>query len=260
LDAQIVPERDLNHEVQKKMEALTIDALTVEVKTKKDRATRPPRGAFPKSVVTMISLGVCLLLVAIVSAVVASNNKENERVDDGSAPSSPPKTFVPDLEFARSIFAPLSANDTLWDESSPQYKALWWIVHDDPAKMIMTMQDETQSSSSSMIVERYVMALLYFATDGPNWPTHFNFLGNSSICDWNDDTSKLGVQCSDQGATTELELGKCGLTFVCHESFSIFCGPCSAKMAWMRVDSVGMTNRMSNMYFPLSFDSQTLTI
>jgi hypothetical protein len=86
--------------------------------------------------------------------------------------------------------------------------------------LTMTMQDATQSSSSSsssmMIAERYVMALLYFATGGPNWLTQFNFLGNSSICDWNDDTSKLGVSCSSQGAAGVIELGKFGSTLICH--------------------------------------------
>jgi hypothetical protein len=208
LEAQVVPERDLNNEVQQRMDALTIDALTVEVKIK-DKAS-PPRGAAPKSVI-LIMLGVCLVLVAIGSAIGIMKRKErltnkSESVYDESAPTSPP-TFVSDMELARAIFSPLSGNEALWDGSSPQYKALWWIVHEDLGNMMMKIQDETQSSSS-MIVERYVMALLYFSTDGPNWFEQGNFLGNTSICDWGVAAGKR-VECNDEGSAVHLAMSKC---------------------------------------------------
>jgi hypothetical protein len=66
--------------------------------------------------------------------------------------------------------------------------------------MMMKMQDETQSSSY-MIIERYAMAVLYFATDGPNWLEQWNYLSNSSICDWQN--------CNDEGSVVELSLSKC---------------------------------------------------
>jgi hypothetical protein len=172
VEAQIVPERDLNNEVTKRMEALTIDAQTVEV-SNTDRAPHL-RGGDPKSA-SKIIVGVCLMaLVAIGCAVggikirkarrsINTSNSENISADTTSPP-----TFLPDLEFARGIFAPLSGEDTLLDELSPQFKALWWIVHEDPADWMMRMivRNETQSSSSSssmlmMIMERYIMALLY---------------------------------------------------------------------------------------------------
>jgi hypothetical protein len=96
---------------------------------------------------------------------------------------------------------------SFWDESLPQYKALWWIVHDDPAQMMtmirMKMLDENLSLSN-MIVERYIMAALYFATDRPNWILQINLLGNCSICNWNnlDD----GVGCNGKGSVVTLAM------------------------------------------------------
>jgi hypothetical protein len=73
---------------------------------------------------------------------------------------------------------------------------------------MMTMQDETESSSD-MFVKRYILALLYFATYGPNWFDQLNFLGNSSICYWWDATVLFkGVTCNDKKSATQLSLGK----------------------------------------------------
>jgi hypothetical protein len=222
LDAQIVPEQDLNIEVQQQMDALTVNALRVEVKIK-DRAAQP-RHAVPKSVILII-IAVCLALVAISSAFgiknrnkrLSNTSNENESGHDESSPTSPP-TFVSDMELARSIFSPLLGNEALWDESLQQYKVLWWIVHEDPAKMMMKVQDETQSLSS-MIVERYVMALLYFSTDGPSWFQQWNFLGNTSICDWRVHPDN-GVQCNNKGSAVQLQMSKFLLEYIVCHSFS----------------------------------------
>jgi hypothetical protein len=197
VEAQVVPERDLNDEVQQRMKAITIDPLTVEVRTK-ERAAQPPRdGAVPKSVIRMM-IALCLMaLVAIGSAVGIKtrkkrlNNTSNSVYVD-SGPTSPPM-IVSAMERARAIVSHLSGNETLWDVSTPQYQALWWIVHEDPAKMMMNNHDETQASYS-MIVERYVMAVLYFSTNGPNGLEQENFLGNTSICVTG--ASKLTTVCN----------------------------------------------------------------
>jgi hypothetical protein len=205
LEAQVVPERDLNREVLQKMEAMTIDPIAVTTsKAKNDVPNNGPPSSRRKSTL-MITLGVLLMvIVAAGSAIGILASKDKKEPPPTIAPTS-----VSDMELARAIFYPLSGNETLWDKSSPQYKALWWIVHEDPAKMMMKMQDESQSLSS-IIVERYVMALFYFATDGPNWFEQVNFLGNSSICDWQDLIEfDNGINCNDEGSAVELWLGMC---------------------------------------------------
>jgi hypothetical protein len=211
LEAHIVPERDLKNEVTKRMEAMTIDAQNVQV-SRKDRAPQL-YGGVPKSVIKII-VGVCLMaLLAVGSAVGIKNRKGRLSIntadnENESEPNTAP-TFLPDLEFARTIFAPLSGDEALLDELPPQYKALWWIVHEDPANVMtrMTVGTETQSSSSSLwmmsLMERYTMALLYFSTDGPNWVSAYDFLGIQSICDWGEP-----IQCSEEGAVNKMIMGK----------------------------------------------------
>jgi hypothetical protein len=205
LEAQVVPERDLNREVQQKMEAITIDPIAVATsKPNNDVLNNGPPSALRKSTL-MNALVILMVLVAVGSTIGVLASKDKKDPSPTLAP-----TVMSDLKLARAIFIPLlglSGNEALWDESSPQYKALWWIVHDDPAKMIMKMQDETQSSSD-MIVERYAMAVLYFATAGANWIQQLNFLGNSSICDWYDSMQiEKGVSCNDEGSAVTLRLG-----------------------------------------------------
>jgi hypothetical protein len=156
-----------------------------------------------------------MALVAIGSVVGLKNRKEslsintsqneNENVNDESVPTSSPTKFLPDLEFARAIFAPLSGDDALLDELSPQYKALWWIVHEDPTEMIMLVaQNNETQSSRSRLVELYVMAVLYFATDGSNWLNQMDFLGSKTVCDWGYE----GIDCNEEGYVIQLYLGR----------------------------------------------------
>jgi hypothetical protein len=217
LEAQIVPERDLNKEVTQRMEALTVDAQTVELTNRDKSPQLRSVDGVPKSVI-MIMLAVCLVaLVAIGSAVGIKNRKErlsintsqneNESANTESAPNTSPPAFLPDLEFARAIFAPLSGEDALLNELSPQYKALWWVVHEDPTQMIMRMaaaQNTEMPSSRVRLVELYVMAVLYFTTDGSHWWNQMDFLGNMTVCDWGWE----GIECNEKGSVTQLYLGK----------------------------------------------------
>jgi len=55
---------------------------------------------------------------------------------------------------------PISGLLALEDESSPQYKAFNWLCKEDPLQL---------PASDKGIFQRYVLAILYFATDGENW-------------------------------------------------------------------------------------------
>jgi hypothetical protein len=216
LEAQVVPERDLNREVQQQMEAITIDPITVAPSKTNNNAPNGPPGARRNSTL-MITFGILTVLVAGGCTIGIIASKNEKRTKPTIAATIAP-IVVSDMELARDIFTPLSGNETLWDESLPQYKALWWIVHEDLAKMMMTMQDETESSLD-MIVKCYVMALLYFATDGPNWFEPANFLGNLSICDWYDSKEiENGVRCNDYGSVVTLKLGKTCVCLCCLQS------------------------------------------
>jgi len=57
------------------------------------------------------------------------------------------------------------------------------------------------------VMERYVLALLYFATEGDDWFESCRFLDASDECLWNSGgVAKKGVFCNDRGRPTELSL------------------------------------------------------
>lgn len=91
----------------------------------------------------------------------------------------------------------------LSDPASPQSQALNWLAHDDPAKL------DLESAPSSVILERYALAVLYFATDGKNWKDDFRFLSARSVCEWHDDDEwEGGVTCDESKSFVE-ELNMC---------------------------------------------------
>jgi hypothetical protein len=60
------------------------------------------------------------------------------------------------------------------------------------------------------IKERFAAATLYFATNGPEkWNAPLGFLGENSICSWNNDgvEESNGIFCQD-GRVNEINIGK----------------------------------------------------
>ncbi len=92
--------------------------------------------------------------------------------------------------------------------TSPQYKAAAWISNDDELEMdIPASIDE----DSYLFVQRYVMAVFYYALGGENWINTASFLTGEDTCDWsfdivldftvpgsNIDQYDYGVSCWDE--------------------------------------------------------------
>jgi hypothetical protein len=76
---------------------------------------------------------------------------------------------------------------------APQYQALHWLVYNDPANL------DFEHGPPDELLERFVMALLYFSMGGETWDNSFGFLSASSVCMWmnesNDGSSTYGVLC-----------------------------------------------------------------
>ena len=96
-------------------------------------------------------------------------------------------------EIAKSV----SRQKDLQNSASPQNMAYHWLIH----------QDEFANDSSlpkELIVQRYVLAVFYYATMGhQNWETASNWLEGSECLDnW------FGISCNDQGQVRTLKFGK----------------------------------------------------
>jgi len=86
------------------------------------------------------------------------------------------------------------------------HQATQWIADEDEAQV--SIDDEVK------FVERYVMALLYFAshknTDTYAWTKKYEFLTSSlSVCDWGQEQEgdyRSGVTCNDEGSIIKINL------------------------------------------------------
>jgi hypothetical protein len=64
---------------------------------------------------------------------------------------------------------------SLADIHSPQFRAYAWLVADESYAQVYIVQ---------RILQRYALATLYFATDGPHWLNNEKWLSLSHECDW----------------------------------------------------------------------------
>jgi hypothetical protein len=152
-------------------------------------------------------VGMVLILAAIIGGVVSSKNKE------------PAPTMAPTIETTESykslvneIGSLVAADVAIFFSSmdTPQYKAMYWLANEDS----WGLEDRTPE----MLIERYVLALVYYSTEGPKWKEQYSFLEPTSICTWNDGTSVwasntswfdgAGVYCGENERVEEIWLGE----------------------------------------------------
>lgn len=87
----------------------------------------------------------------------------------------------------------LSVSDSadLTNTSSAQFQAACWIVHQD------SLHDDEASRTFLSMLQRYILAVLYFSTHGETWKDSFGFLSEAHECEWHNSTvDRLGVYCN----------------------------------------------------------------
>ena len=132
------------------------------------------------------------------------------------APTSPPSRQRPrptwtspvdDADYQRfaAVLSQVSNEDDILDTTSPQHKAISWIAN-----------DKRMDPYGPFTVQRYVLALLYFSTNGDSWnkcgisspecsDNRASFLSDENECSWH------GVSCNDDGFVVGLELDRVGM-------------------------------------------------
>jgi Leucine-rich repeat (LRR) protein len=86
------------------------------------------------------------------------------------------------------------------EPSSPQYEAFEWTIYNTNSDLEATLSDD-------QLVERFVLAIFYFATNGDSWEYHTGFLRSFTHCNWNYFGSS-GVVCNDEGSVVTLVFGE----------------------------------------------------
>jgi len=126
------------------------------------------------------------------------------KVGEGNCPVCESKPLLIDsTSYKRSheimsVIAMISGMEVFMDTDSPQYQAACWVIYDDPYQV---------TAAHSSLVQRNILALLYFSTNGWDWSTKLSFLSPISECQWNW-IYWSGVECNENGYVVTINLCK----------------------------------------------------
>lgn len=99
----------------------------------------------------------------------------------------------------------LTSLEQIYNKSTPQGRAFQWILHED---------ERSLSADSQYLIQRYVLAVLYFSTGGDSWTYgNLNFLSSLHECHWVKKHMKrlLGVVSCEKMFVTSLILAGCNM-------------------------------------------------
>lgn len=112
-----------------------------------------------------------------------------------ASPSQAPSSFPSDQSIFNLVLSrSLDGGDSLRDETSPQYSAYTWL----------TGNTNLAKYSEDKIIQRYVLATLYFSTDGDRWVNNDSWLSNDDECSWHSPNRR--TLCNLRGNVNELDL------------------------------------------------------
>jgi hypothetical protein len=144
-------------------------------------------------------------------------NGDDTNGDDGnSADDITDDNETDDTERINQIISFLSDNEIsaledLRSTTKPQYKAAVWISNNDDREL--DIPESINENGAFRFVERYVMAVFFYALGGEDWNHDVNFLSEDKTCDWSFNLQKninlpgedppsydYGVSCWDSEA------------------------------------------------------------
>ncbi|KAG7349626.1 RHS repeat-associated core domain containing protein [Nitzschia inconspicua] len=103
----------------------------------------------------------------------------------------------------------ISTARALYDESSPQYQAARWLAMEDPEQLAVPFTDNNpegglRNTIPFRFIQRYVLAVLYYALQGDDWVQPHKFVSDAHECSWFESivqgdgvTYAMGVTCDE---------------------------------------------------------------
>ena len=134
---------------------------------------------------------VVVLIVIVIVAIVLGTKNNNHKSESSS--SSNGKTFKMknSQRYQETISfltrTGVTSATAFEDKNSPQYIAAQWMAHGDNANLDIPTDQYDISHHSKTFQERYALAVMYYATGGPNWTYQMNFLTENHVCTWYED-------------------------------------------------------------------------
>jgi hypothetical protein len=111
------------------------------------------------------------------------------------------------------VIVTVSDPDALKDERTPQYKARQWILYEDPQWDDLSNL-EASGVTQQHIIQRYALAVLYYATNGPTgWGANHGWLLGGEC----DEPAWFGLACDPQGEVRAIGFGTCAFA----ETFAV---------------------------------------
>jgi hypothetical protein len=156
------------------------------------------------SIVAMV-LGVGVVGILLLTSEV----KVLQTASNSSSEATPANTTISSRQdIYRTIIGSISGLDALDAHSTPEHMAWQWIANKDSAQI------DPEKAKYGTIIERYIAALLFFATDGHNWKNQLQFLSQKPVCEWNEfakvasssDSMMQGIRCNDDGQIIRVDL------------------------------------------------------
>jgi hypothetical protein len=142
-----------------------------------------------------------LISLTIMGIAMATKNKKKS---DIYSPAGRTKE-VEDFLFTNEI----STLPQLQEINSPHHRAAAFVADGDTLHMSLT------AANARRFVERYVLTLLYYQFNGPEWVFGLKFLSGVDHCEWHDDLKttggdiiRQGVICNEDKNVVKLNLGK----------------------------------------------------
>jgi Leucine-rich repeat (LRR) protein len=94
----------------------------------------------------------------------------------------------------KEVLATVSDASLLDAKHTDQFKAFMWMARMDPSPL------DIDTTPSSVVLQKYIMTLLYVSTNGKQWKNQNSYLSEVSVCDW------VGLTCNDDGELVSIVL------------------------------------------------------
>ena len=152
-----------------------------------------------------------------------------------TSPITTPTTLPIDPETSQPLLARLGATmafltrfsgsnlENLDDVTKPENLAATWIATVDT--LAFTIPTSPEDAYYMSFLQRYAMAVFYYAFNGPGWADQLSFLSGTDVCDWNSilplgdgEEVTVGITCNSKKEVTAMLIrkSKCSKSVVKH--------------------------------------------
>ena len=148
-------------------------------------------------------IGVIVYFVAVRDSDENDTSIDVNQSKDSSPSSTPVPSYPPTTDFSPedvqgfliSKAREVGGEPAFSDDASPQTDALLWVLGN----------QRLGSYSPDQIVQRFVLATVYFSAGGNNWKNVDGWLSDLSECDWYSSDSDSSI-CNSRDEITEIDL------------------------------------------------------